>query len=91
MTKSNPAIILLTESHAQSWKRDASTWCLAFACLVPGWYLEMVSVSILGTLVLVLMIGKAVFGLGSKPLTLDEARAKISEIEAEEKRRKGCK
>ena len=84
---SEPTFILLTESPAQSWKRDASTYAFAFACFVPGWYLDMVSMSLLGALLLVFMVGRSVLEIGSRPLTPDQARDKIAEIERTSKER----
>ena len=77
----NPTFILLTECPAESWKRDASTFCLAFACFVPGWYLNMWSMTITGILVLLYMTGRSVLNLGGKALTPEQAREKIAEIE----------
>ena len=83
---SNTKIILLTESPAESWKRDASTFALAFACFFPGWFLGMVSLSILGVLIFLYMTGKSVFKLGKHPMTPDEARREIDRIESGEQR-----
>lgn len=77
----NPNFILLTESPAQSWKRDASTFCLALSCFAPGWYLGMLSMSILGALILMYMTGRSVLNIGGKAMTPDEARAEIDRIE----------
>jgi len=73
--------ILLTETTAQSWKRDASTFCLAFACFLPGWYLGMASMTFLGVLVLIYMTMRSVLKLGGDALTPDQARQKIDEFE----------
>ena len=80
-----PTIILITESTSESWKRDASTFCLAFACFVPGWFLGMWSMSILGFLIFAYMTARAVIGVGSKAMSPDEARRMIDEIEAAHK------
>jgi hypothetical protein len=76
-----PTIILITESTSESWKRDASTFFLAFACFAPGWFLGMWSMSLLGLLILAYMTGKSVLNIGGKALSLGEARSRIDEIE----------
>lgn len=81
MTTSKPVFIILAETPAESWKRDASTWALALACLVPGWYFDMVILTVLGILVFTYMTMKAVLNLGVEAMTIEEARAKIDEIE----------
>ena len=75
-------IILLTESVAESWKRDASTFCLALACFAPGWYLGMGSMTVLGVLVFAYMVGRSVLKMGGHGMTPDEARAEIDRFEA---------
>ena len=79
MTK--PTFILLTESPSESWKRDTSTFCLAFACMVPGWFLDMGSMTLLGILIFMYITGHSVLKINGDALTPDQARAKIAEIE----------
>ena len=79
MTK--PTFILITESPAESWRRDASTFCLSFACFFPGWLLGMWSMSLLGATILAYMLARSFLNIGGKAMTPDEARAKIDEIE----------
>lgn len=78
---SQPKFILVTEDPSQSWKRDSSTFALAFACFIPGWYLSMGSMTLLGALVLVYMTGRSVLKIGGEAMTPDQARQKIVEIE----------
>lgn len=79
---SNTKYILLHETPLQSWKRDASTFVLGVAWLLPGWYLGIWSLTFLGFLCLIYMTGKSVLGLGSHSVSADEARQKIDEFEA---------
>jgi hypothetical protein len=78
-----PTFILVTESASESWKRDASTFCFAFACMLPGWYLEMISMSVIGVVVLLYITARSALKIGNQPLSADEARAKIDEIESQ--------
>jgi hypothetical protein len=76
-----PKFILLTETTAQSWKRDASTFCLAFACFVPGWFLNMWTMDVLGVLILLYFTARSLLKIGGDAMTPAQARQKIAEIE----------
>jgi len=77
-----PTFLVVTETPAESWKRDTSTFFLAFACFVPGWALGMLSMSILGGLILTYLTLRSALKIGGKAMSADDARAKIAEIEA---------
>lgn len=78
-TKSNGAtILILHESIAQSWLRDASMFALAVSLIAPGWWLGSSAMQWAGLVVFFVAVLACV-----RPhrMTIAEARKKLDEIE----------
>ena len=79
-------IIVIRETWAQSWLRDASTWALAVMLIVPGWYIESTALTATGIVIFWLAIfGKILaFAAKTKRYTLHEAREEIDRMISED-------
>jgi uncharacterized membrane protein YeiH len=85
MSITRPTFIIITENVLESWKRDASTFFLAFACFVPGWFLGMWLMDALGIVIFAFMTVQSATSIGPKSMSADEARRRIDEIEMSKK------
>ena len=72
-----PKVIILTESVAQSWARDAGTVAASLALLLPGWWVQSGWISAVGLFMLCAMVLKWARGTGRES-TLEEARDQIN-------------
>jgi uncharacterized membrane protein len=77
-------VMMIHESTSTSWKRDASTWVLVVACLLPGWYLDMTMLSVVGIFVFAVVLFSKANGV-SNDYTIEEAREFLDNLEGETK------
>ena len=81
--KTNTVFVVVRETVFESWMHDASSYAMAAALIIPGWFIGSVAAQWLGVICFfIAVIGKA----KSKRLTIAEARAEIDRIEAEMKK-----
>lgn len=73
-------VIIVSESGAESWKRDASTWALCICLIVPGALVGIDALTWVGALVFFITILIKSSGVG-KTCTIQEARAYLDELE----------
>lgn len=73
-------IIILHESVAQSWARDASSLVMAVAMIGIGVWLESSAMQWIGGIVWLLVLMSKASGVAKK-MTIGQARQKLDEIE----------
>lgn len=82
MTK--PEVIIIHETVAQAWMRDASMVAAVVALIGIGVFLKSPAMQWVGAiLAFVLIVATAVRFSGESKMTVSEARQRLDEIEAE--------
>ena len=79
-------ILIIRETTAQSIARDAGTVISAWAMILPGWYLGSTILSAVGAVIFVVWLASRIADIAnpSRRLTIDQARAELDRIEADQ-------
>jgi hypothetical protein len=80
MSKPETHFMIVHETVAQSWGRDASAYALAVSLIGTGWFLGSEAMQWFGAIVTFITISMRASGKVQR-LSPSEARAKIDEIE----------
>ena len=82
---SKPEIIIVHETPAQSWKRDASSFALFLAIIGVGVALNSAAMQWVGAIIAFLtLIGSAIHMRDKCKMSIAEARKRLDEIEGQQ-------
>jgi hypothetical protein len=83
MMEKKPEVILLYETVAQSWARDASTFALLLCLIGMGVILQSSAMQWFGAVVgFIVICNRAGEAFKKNRMTIDQARKRLDEIEA---------